>query len=227
MSESPPDPDPLESLSSVVGTLPSPDSGTLGPVFDTGSVVSACSSDPELSIAGATVFDAEPRRSEVPDLGRGVEACASTTAMDSSTLVTVAGTVDVSAGTVVSGGTVDVEVVTDETVTSADSSGAGVFVQTERDVGAPKLGNSVSRIAYAVPADPINARAASAPMTALVDREFQLAEPRSDGATTSRARHPSHVSQRLTVAVPTVEPASTHDIKCALYDRTTTIRRWS
>ena len=191
MSESPPDPDPdpLESLSSVVGTLPSPDSGTLGPVFDTGTVVSAWS-DPELSVAGATVFDAEPRRSEVPDVGRGVEACASTRAMDSSTLVTVAGTVEVSAGAVVSGGTVDVEVVTDETVTSADSSGAGVFVHTERDVGAPKLGNSVSRIAYAVPADPINARAASAPTTALVDREFQLAEPRSDGATTSRAGTP-------------------------------------
>ena len=176
----------------MVGTLPSPESGTLGPVFDGGSVVSPCSSDPELSIAGATVFDAEPRRSEVPDVGRGVEACASTTAMDPSTLVTVAGTVDVSAGTDVSGGTVDVDVdvVTDETVTSADSSVAGVFVQTEGDVGAPKLGNSVSRIAYAVPADPINARVTSAPTTALLDREFQLAEPRSDRATTSRAGTP-------------------------------------
>jgi hypothetical protein len=52
-----------------------------------------------------------------------------------------------------------------------------VFDHTEGDVGAPKLGNNVSRIAYAVPADPINAAVASAPTITLVDREFQPVEP--------------------------------------------------
>ena len=85
---------------------------------------------------------------------------------------------------------VDVDVVTEDTVTSADSSGGAVFDHTERDVVGPRLGNKVSRIAYAVPADPINAIAASAPMTALLDLEFQLAEPRSEGPTTSRAGTP-------------------------------------
>ena len=75
-------------------------------------------------------------------------------------------------------------------MTSADWSAGLGFSHTERDVGGPKLGNNVSRIAYAVPADPINAHAASAPTIALVDREFQPAEPRSDGPTTSRAGTP-------------------------------------
>jgi len=98
----------------------------------------------------------------------------------------------VSIGTDVAGGTVEVDVEVDvgdveATVTSAGWSAGLGFSHTEGDVGGPKVGNNVSRIAYAVPADPINVAAASAPTIALVDREFQADEPRSDGPTTSRA----------------------------------------
>lgn len=98
----------------------------------------------------------------------------------------------VSVGTDVAGGTVEVEVEIDvgdveATVTSAGWSAGLGFSHTEGDVGGPRVGNNVSRIAYAVPADPINVAAASAPTIALVDREFQADEPRSDGPTTSRA----------------------------------------
>jgi hypothetical protein len=108
-----PEPDPLEPRPepdpSVVGTPPEPDSGTLGPVFDTTSVVVACRSDPESSISGTTVLDAEPRPREDPD-----ESCESSVPAWSSTLVTVADT-GTGAGSVsaidVTGGSDDVVVV--------------------------------------------------------------------------------------------------------------------
>ena len=64
----------------------------------------------------------------------------------------------------------------------------GPWVRHTECDGAPKLGNSVSRIAYAVPADPINATAASVATTALLDQEFQFAEPRSVGTSSLGAK---------------------------------------
>ena len=51
------------------------------------------------------------------------------------------------------------------TSTSIDSSAGTGFCQTDRGVGAPMLGKSVSRIAKAVPEDPANAMAAIAATT--------------------------------------------------------------
>ncbi len=170
--EPPPDPD-----ASVVTAPPWPDpdasvvtappaSGTLGAVFDT--VVEACSL--ESSISGADVFGTEPRP-VVTELEPGTEPCAATTTGWSSTVVTVVetGAGDVLVGTAVVGGTVEVVLV-------VVVSGAG-FDHTERDVGAPRLGNNVSRIANAVPADPINAAAATAATATLPDRDCQRPEP--------------------------------------------------
>ena len=81
------------------------------------------------------------------------------------------GASDVLVGTAVVGGTVEVVLV-------VVVSGAG-FDHTERDVGAPRLGNNVSRIANAVPADPINAAAATAATATLPDRDCQRPEPRA------------------------------------------------
>ena len=60
---------------------------------------------------------------------------------------------------------VDVVVVDEVTATVADSSAGTGFCQTERGVGAPMLGKSVSRMAYAVPDDPIRAVAATTATT--------------------------------------------------------------
>jgi hypothetical protein len=175
----PPDPDPLEPLpeplepdASVV-TAP-PASGTLGPVFDT--VVEACSL--ESSISGTEVFGTEPRPG-VPGLEPGTATGAATTRW-SSTVVTVVdtGASDVLVGAAVVGGTVEVVLV-------VVVSGAG-FDHTERDVGAPRLGNNVSRIANAVPADPINAATAIAATAALPDRDCQRPAPRAGVEATAR-----------------------------------------
>ncbi len=84
---------------------------------------------------------------------------------------------------VVDGSVVDVEVlvvgaelVDEVTATGAGSSTGTGFCQTERDVGAPMLGNSVSRIAYAVPADPITAATATIATTARLDRDRHTPE---------------------------------------------------
>ena len=84
---------------------------------------------------------------------------------------------------VVDGSVVDVEVlvvgaelVDEVTATGAGSSTGTGFCQTERDVGAPMLGNSVSRIAYAVPADPMTAATATIATTARLDRDRHTPE---------------------------------------------------
>ncbi len=79
-------------------------------------------------------------------------------------------------GTVVDVLVVDVVLVDDVTATGAGSSTGTGFCQTERDVGAPMFGNSVSRTAYAVPAEPITAAAATTATKVRPDHERHAPE---------------------------------------------------
>ena len=72
---------------------------------------------------------------------------------------------------------VDVVVVDEVTATVADSSAGTGFCQTERGVGAPMLGKSVSRMAYAVPDDPIRAVAATTATTVRLVLERLVTAP--------------------------------------------------
>ena len=163
--------------------------------------MSAFSSDPESSIAGATVFDAEPRRSEVPELGRSVEACASTSCdriLHARDRCRHGQRVSRNRCRRRHGrrrGRHRRQRLPRPTRQPASGS------PRPKATSEPPNSGTASRESR-TPSPPTRSTraAASAPTTALLDLESQLAEPRS-GATTSRAAHQSR-HQRLTVAVP-------------------------
>ena len=188
-------PEPLESRSSDP-----PESSASAPVLegpepppDSGELVSS-ESEPELSDSGPASSESDPiagdpESSDVPEPGPFRESSRLVTGGASSAFevpragvvvgVVVAVVVGGFLGAVVSAGVVDGGLVGGLTDTSADSSSGTGFCQTDRGVGAPMLGNKVSRMAYAVPADPASAMAAIVTTTIrlVLDAWTAAAEP--------------------------------------------------
>lgn len=113
----------------------------------------------------------------------------------------------------------------DVTTTAAGGSAGAGFCHTDRAVDAPMLGNKVSRMAYTVPADPINtvpatiATASGLPNQAHLGRE-RTATPASLGAV---AR--SGASACPSPCPRSSQPSATHQL-CRI-NRQNTIRPWS